>query len=804
MKKNPQKLVAGVLVVSMALSVAACTKSGGKSKGHAGKKITDDMPWFDANIIEMDVGIDKAKEVEYSYTELIGCDEKSFVGYTVGSYKMPGNVDWSTVNYKDYQIMTVTVYDRATHETKVVDITDVLYDSDYLESAKYKDGILTAVVSTFDENTYESIYKEIDIDFETKQILTTRDYDGEGRVEKSCVINGYLLETEYYWDQQISSYNLYITSPEGEKTKLDFRVENKNTYMLSVPLPLNDKEILVAANVETDWQYYSINLETCEKTAVDKSEYEWLDTTFFYNSFTGSDGTPYYSSPSGVFKIDMKNKTTEEVFNYSWCGVSRNLLMNLSVADVDKDTYILCGTQLRQEPFRQVYISADDSFTLIEFTKADKNPHAGKTVLELYSSNGYVDGVIADTIMKYNENSSDYFIEVSSRYSGEVKYNSSNINSEDDMETATLDYFSNMTNRLAMDIINGEGPDMFMDINLFDQLNNESYLADLSPYVADLSSDKYFTNVIDASRVDGKLFNIPVGFLLEGIQTDASNAGASGSGFTTDEYKKFLETTLNGKDIITSGQKYYFVSLFNNMSDCFISNGKVDFSVPEFKVLADFVKDNVQEESAEWNELYDGAVYIGNMNESRETVPAVYGSCYSYYNYFSSVNSTNGATAFLGIPSADGRGPMVGAYTSIAVSAQACNKDACGEFVKMLLSDEVQTELSMDGVFVLNREAFRNSGKEAVALFNKDGLEYYPGNYDDPYLHPKNKVQFTEEQLDELENAILNCSKMSTEDAAISLILIEEMPAYFSGQKDLDAVVTVAQDRVQKVLDERK
>jgi hypothetical protein len=44
---------------------------------------------------------------------------------------------------------------------------------------------------------------------------------------------------------------------------------------------------------------------------------------------------------------------------------------------------------------------------------------------------------------------------------------------------------------------------------------------------------------------------------------------------------------------------------------------------------------------------------------------------------------------------------------------------------------------------------------------------------------------------------------MSSEDAAISLILLEEMPSYFSGQKDLDSVVKVAQDRVQKVLNER-
>ena len=40
-------------------------------------------------------------------------------------------------------------------------------------------------------------------------------------------------------------------------------------------------------------------------------------------------------------------------------------------------------------------------------------------------------------------------------------------------------------------------------------------------------------------------------------------------------------------------------------------------------------------------------------------------------------------------------------------------------------------------------------------------------------------------------------------DAAINLILVEEMPAYFIGQKSLEEVAKVAQDRAQKVLDER-
>ena len=65
------------------------------------------------------------------------------------------------------------------------------------------------------------------------------------------------------------------------------------------------------------------------------------------------------------------------------------------------------------------------------------------------------------------------------------------------------------------------------------------------------------------------------------------------------------------------------------------------------------------------------------------------------------------------------------------------------------------------------------------------------------------KVKFTTDDINNLESILLSCSRMNNEDSAISIILYEEMPAYFLGQKDLDAVIKIAADRAQKVLDER-
>ena len=63
--------------------------------------------------------------------------------------------------------------------------------------------------------------------------------------------------------------------------------------------------------------------------------------------------------------------------------------------------------------------------------------------------------------------------------------------------------------------------------------------------------------------------------------------------------------------------------------------------------------------------------------------------------------------------------------------------------------------------------------------------------------------EYTVQDIDFVESVTLSYSKIKSEDPDISIILIEEMPAYFLGQKSLGDVVKIAQDRIQKVLDER-
>ena len=826
MKSTATKITSVVLAASMALSFAACSKQGktggngdDRETSHSGDKIAADTPWFNSKVTTFKPEIDDSKPLEYCYSNLSGVDDDYIVVMTTGYYKMPnGNdIDWENFNYNEYSINQISVLDRKTYETvNTINLTDGLSANSYVDTVTYRDGKLSAYITTYDDVTYDSTSTVKELDLLTGSVLD--EYAGDtgsddGYIEHSFAIGDYTVDTAMNWDNNDNAYyNLFITAPDGSKNKIELKEAGMNYYDIRVILALGDDKALIPISTDKSDVYYELDLKTNKATQIDGKDYEWLDVDTLISTYSGKDGYTYYSTPLGISRIDMKKKSSETVMNYSWCTVNRSILNYLSIVECSEDEIILCGEKYTSSPYEDTY---QTDFVIVDLTKAESNPHAGKTILEMFCAYGYVEEKIGDAIIKYNENSSAYFIEVTDRYSNIDDMDYNNLNSEDDYANANLNVNAKMSNELAMDIMNGEGPDLLMNVSDLGQLNDTNYLADLTPYIGTLDPDKYFTNIIDASLVGGKLFHLPVSYMIEGIQTDAKYAGASGVGFTPAEYEKFLKETLNGTDCVPYGQALYFTKVFNAQSDKFIVDGKADFSAPEFAELAEYVKENVQENSRSWDEMYNDDVYYSSTvavgaavapvkgDTGYSDAPAIYGSVYGISGYFINMANLQGGSAILGIPSTDGRGPMVSPYCSIAISAQAQNVDACGEFVKLLLSDEVQESLAMSDNFVLSREAFREGGKKAVEYYNGEGGEYMFG-YDYETGKPSdNRIKFSEQNISELEKIIDSCSCTNSADAAINLILVEEMPAYFLGQKSLEEVAKIAQDRAQKVLDER-
>jgi len=815
MKKTGLRAVSAILASALLFSVAGCGKnSGGGNKGQSrsGDKITEDMPWFDSNMMELKNDFGSSLDIETVYSQFAGADEKNIVVFTSGYYKFPDseNMDWDNFDYNSYTISNVSVIDRDSFLTvQSIDLKTYLGDQDYVETVTYKEGIITVKSSSYDETTFQSISSEINIEADTGKLLDIRESEFSGvSVERVFDVNGYTLKTEMIWGEEKGYYNVYICDPDGNEKAVEIKSPDKDIYDIPVVISSDDTHVLIPASTSDKAINYELDLVSGQLNVADDKKYEWLDLSGVYNTFSSSDGYTYFSTSTGISKIDFKNKCTEEYFNFSNCNISRNKMQNLQLADVNEDSFLLCGEIYTNQG---MFLTSKSAFYMIEFSKADKNPNAGKTVLEIYANYGYTSDAISEAILKFNQTNNECFILVEDYYSEILdSADYSAINSDDDMTDVQLGVDSKMSNQLAMDIINGEGPDILLNINQYGQLNNENYLTDLTPYVSGLDPEKYYTNVLEAAKCDGKLYSIPLTFTIEGIQTRAEYAGSSGVGFTTEEYEKFLKETLNGRDVISAGQPYYFTKLFNNMSDKFIINGKVDLSVPEFKALAEFVKNNVRKNSSSWDELYaeesvSYAPAVGAVirkGDNMTSMPASLVSCYGFSAYLINCIEMNNAASILGMPSSDGRGPILGSYDSIAVSAQTHNADACGEFIKIMLSDEIQQQLAAVDNLCLSRERFRENAAKMIEYYNsKDGAMYFAYGYDPATGNSPFKI--SEQSIDDFEKIILSCSKMYSSDADIDLILIEEMPAYFSGQKDLDSVIAIAQDRAQKVLAER-
>lgn len=783
MKRAFLKTTSLLLVMFMALSLISCGKSKNSKKKTV---ISEDDPWFTSNIVDCESGASPDKNIEFLRYELAGADDKYYVVFSSGRYAMPPNdeIDYDNFDYNSFNFGVVSVVDKNTKTVvNTIDLNNSLSTDkmsyEFIDNAVYTDGRITVKTSA----------KERDYDPLTGEVLDIRPVQNRGFIPTTNFykVGEYVIEVEITWDDNSNcSSCIYIKSPDGNKNSVELKELGNQLYADAV-LRIDDTKALVIVSANNGYRYYELNLVTGELSQAKEKDYKWLDVNKLGETFCGSDGIAYCRNDNGYSTINVASKSVEDVFDYSWCNINRGIISGLDLADCTGDTLIFIG----QTNPSSIYESAPSSFQIIELTRAEKNPNAGKTVLELYAD--YLDETLGAAIERFNNENAGFFIKYVDRYNNDSAnfYGSVDVAgmNDDKYKQLEMQLDNKLSNDLAMDLMNGEGPDILINTSKYTQLNNPDYLIDLSPYVKGLSSDQYFSNIIEGSRTNGALYQLPVSFSINGIYTDLEAAGSSGIGFTFEEYPDFVKGPCNGTDLIQSGQALYFAMLFNDMKEKFLADGKADLSVSEFAQLADYVKDNVPEECQPFEIISDMTYNYAN-----------YGNFYGIGSFYSCRTGLIKNPTILGIPSLDGHGPNFRPIYSVAISKQAADVNACGEFVKLLLSDEIQTYMAMQDYFVINRSAFRTAADKANSYYNNGGSSHSNGGGSSPYNGGK---KFSSVEVDNVERVIMSCSKMQTEDSAISLILIEEMPAYFLGQKKLDAVIKVAQNRVQKVLDER-
>ena len=558
---------------------------------------------------------------------------------------------------------------------------------------------------------------------------------------------------------------------EGSLIKTDIaRIDHSGKVIWDV-LP-NSNDGVGSANIWNDKLVYIsssdrlfvVDLETGKEQPIKSND---VLETYQYGVRVCPDGKIIKNEGHEIkqYALDDNTETVLLDFNYSDSNMFYLTDGNLQYADEKRAVFKDLLSSRNEVPGRC-------KLTILE--KAENNPYSGKKVLEIAPVWGLT-SLMGEAQQEFNRNSKDYFAYISTRYD----YTYFSLPDYYQEEVSLADTVNLITDQLAVDIRNGNGPDIIIGLGDSTQLDSQEFLVNLYPYIDGkngINKADYFENAFEAFAANGKLYQIPLTINVLGIMTDKANVADGKKGFTFDEYSRFVKETCNGIDPISFGndRQNYFYFLFCSMHENFISDSKINVDNAEFRSLIEYSKNNISENYYSDDVEANGAqwVVLGNV----------------YYDLVDQPCS-NTSYDIYGAPSFDGRGPMITDFNTIAISACSSDLNVSWEFVKTALGYETQRKITDRNP--INRAAFSDYSKLALKEANITLKERHI-----------NRV-FDESDIERYIHMLEKAECVAAYDTQVYKVIIEELQPYYADKKSLDETIKIISDRCQKVLDER-
>ena len=534
-------------------------------------------------------------------------------------------------------------------------------------------------------------------------------------------------------------------------------------------------------------RYCLVDLETGKISALDEMEYINIPL----RNLTYCNGNLVTVTDGGVYNIDVEGGTCKMALSFNCSVCNRYLAIKSELKYADDNTFLFS--------YSLGYAGANRiPFAICTFTKSSEYPAAGRNILTVASTED-LDYSISEAIMRFNSESDTSFMLFDNRYKTNSEIDYTNTDNTDQAALKNLNSYAAVSDRLTMDILAGEGPDILITNGANEQLSKKDYFIDLSDYLKNesgVSEADYFTNAIEASKFNGSLYQLPIGFYVDCILAP-SDAFGSKNGLTFEEYIQMVKTVCNGTDPLYDHQLAFSrtevaTKLFANTSEKYIKDGKIDVNNNDFKAILDYCKElpakgyyEGKDVDQEWEDLM-------TAKENMRVQPTV---VYGFYEYEAFAEKFKGAV-ICGYPSVDGRPATIGSDMAVSISSHTSDESSCKKFLSILLSEDIQKTLFMN--IPINKKCARD-----IALLE---IEEHNGSVD---ANEGNKFAKAGKKLDTAlaDKYIEQLSTATTSSFvyhSISLIIYEEIPAYFEGQKSFEDVAKVINDRAQKVLDERK
>lgn len=716
----------------------------------------------------------------------------------------PAPVDTEEPIYDSYQQVLLAAYDF--DGTKVGE--NIIYDSQELGNDTYasvqnmymsgdKVAILVST-SSWDNETGESedhFYLErFDTNLESVGKVDLDDL----KANYSDDDNDYFYVSKFVEDKDGNGYvlvnNTILVVDANGKFQFSVGLEQNTAqdaggYISSV-ICAKDGSVyaLVTTYSNVDGNYESKNTAKVIDFAAKKfgdTEYP-ISSSVYGSGYSGGGYDIVYNGDSALYGVNIETNESETIIDWIKSGIDSNAMSNVIVSPEGKIIYSAYNYEISGGG----YSYNDSDMVIYVLTKLDPSEVPDRQLISVYTT--YIPFDIKSKISTFNKTSDKYQIEVTS-------YLDNDWSNYDDC-----------IKRLNNDLVAGKIPDILLvDSQLpFNSYVSKGLIADLDPIMEkdeSFNRDDYLSNVFDAFSVGGKLYRVAPSFSIVTKSAKKSIVGDK-DGWTMDDFIAVHEANpdSNMQTEMTSTGFVDSMIVYNIGQYVNYETGECTFNTDSFKKALEYAKTLPAE--IDYDSLYQDDNYWTERESSYRTGKTILRDEY-IYDFRAIKQDEEGyfgePVSLVGIPSDNGNGSMLQISTSIAIMAKAKNPDGAWEFIKTLFTDEEQEKVSDFPVKISALNKLAEKAKERPYWDNDGKKEYYDNQVwigNQSFTITPN----TDEDNERMMNFIKSVNTVYEYDTDLLKIIDEEVQAYFSGQKSVDEVADIIQNRASTYINESR
>lgn len=367
---------------------------------------------------------------------------------------------------------------------------------------------------------------------------------------------------------------------------------------------------------------------------------------------------------------------------------------------------------------------------------------------------------------------------------------------------------------MLLDLVRGQGCDLLaLTPGYLKTLADKGSLEELGPYLeksGSVNREELFGAVLEAGTAGGKLVGILPGFNVQAILVEKGYT--RDGGWTVEEYlalmDKYPDVPLSGN----ANPEFIPMWLMNELSalpESFVDwdERSCRFDSEDFIQAMEMLKDYAQRcqkaSPVDLAATFADRLYSRQVQTRAETIK--YDQYFS--GYYDILDAFGDAYELAGWPNQEGeaRYPMTDFLDKTvlySMNAASAKKDGAWRFLEYLLSDyqEAMAEKGGDG-FPARRDVVERLLQEEVEAEVTDG--YFTQNFYTQEMRPK-RGGFTEEDKEQLlyilDHAVPSIGLWN--DRGLWGILVEELNPFIAGDKTVEDMASVLQNRVTTYLKE--